>query len=269
MSQSNISQEIDNLRPGFTMDYLGKKWNVQSYNTYEDARGYETAEWLLKPLDNNIDDTEYYLLREFDPDNFVPQGSLIQDASSTNLNRDKFNIDNENYGLNDIQNTNINFDDQDSDFNWYFSQEIKNPKILLASTEENIFHRLWEDIYQNKQQKPYSEILLENKSYYFKSQTDGIYQDGGRDYSRITWDYWDKEYQENLVIEAWENKKVHVYLSKAVNIEEFSNIQNNLSYNNSSENNLIESNGKQLFSYVLQIILASACLLFGIILLLI
>lgn len=56
------------LRPGDRLNYHGVQWQVKDYSTYTDVKGYETTEWLLQSEAG----AEYYLLREFDPQN--PEG---------------------------------------------------------------------------------------------------------------------------------------------------------------------------------------------------
>jgi hypothetical protein len=56
---------LQRLRSGDRVTYAGMQWQVMDYSTYEDAEGYETAEWLMRsPLGK-----EHYLLREVDPHN--------------------------------------------------------------------------------------------------------------------------------------------------------------------------------------------------------
>jgi hypothetical protein len=63
------------------------------------------------------------------------------------------------------------------------------------------------------------------RHFYFESQTQGTYEGQEGNTSRITWDYWDEAHQWNLAIEAWQNNERHVYLTKVVKPEEFSDIQ--------------------------------------------
>ncbi len=56
---------LQRLRSGDRVTYAGMQWQVDDYSTYEDAEGYETAEWLLRSPSGK----EHYLLREVDPHN--------------------------------------------------------------------------------------------------------------------------------------------------------------------------------------------------------
>ena len=57
--------QLQQLRPGDRLNYHGVQWQVKNHSTYVDPKGYETTEWLLRSGTG----TEYYLLREFDPEN--------------------------------------------------------------------------------------------------------------------------------------------------------------------------------------------------------
>jgi len=106
--------------------------------------------------------------------------------------------------------------------NWYVAEEIDNPQIFQPDSPENVVPGLWQDMQQ--QFMLYQELRLLNKNYYFESQTQGTYEGDEGETSRITWDYWDKAHQWNLAIEAWENGELHVYSSKRVYPEAFSDI---------------------------------------------
>ncbi|MCF2145162.1 DUF4178 domain-containing protein [Desmonostoc muscorum LEGE 12446] len=56
---------LEELRPGDRLTYHGVDWDIEDYSTYQDSKGYQTDEWLLTSKGGS----EYYLLREFDPDN--------------------------------------------------------------------------------------------------------------------------------------------------------------------------------------------------------
>ncbi|AFZ23274.1 hypothetical protein Cylst_0950 [Cylindrospermum stagnale PCC 7417] len=55
--------QLQELRPGDRVRYHGVDWDIEDYSRYQDPQGYETDEWLLKSRGGS----EYYLLREFDP----------------------------------------------------------------------------------------------------------------------------------------------------------------------------------------------------------
>lgn len=57
--------QLQQLRPGDRLSYHGVPWQVKDYSTYTDPVGYEITEWLLSPATG----TDYYLLREVDPNN--------------------------------------------------------------------------------------------------------------------------------------------------------------------------------------------------------
>jgi hypothetical protein len=78
------------------------------------------------------------------------------------------------------------------------------------------------------QKTPYPELQVFNRVYYFESQTQGNYENNKGETSRITWDYWDAAHQWNLAIEAWLNRELHVYSTKLVKPEEFSNLEKEL-----------------------------------------
>jgi hypothetical protein len=67
LSVSNEAQ-LQQLRSGDRIKYRSVQWQVKNYSTYVDPKGYETTEWLLRSQVG----AEYYLLREFDPQN--PEG---------------------------------------------------------------------------------------------------------------------------------------------------------------------------------------------------
>jgi hypothetical protein len=106
---------------------------------------------------------------------------------------------------------------------WYLAEEIRNPRIYEPESSNNLAVRLWHDI--QGQKKPYSELRALGRHFYFESQTQGTYEGQEGNTSRITWDYWDEAHQWNLAIEAWQNNERHVYLTKVVKPEEFSDIQ--------------------------------------------
>lgn len=58
-------QQLEQLRPGDRITYHGVQWDVKDYSSYTDAKGYQTEEWLL----HSQKGSEYYLLREVDPEN--------------------------------------------------------------------------------------------------------------------------------------------------------------------------------------------------------
>lgn len=105
---------------------------------------------------------------------------------------------------------------------WYLAEEISNPKIFQPEVFNNLAVRLWHDM--QGQQTPYPELQALSRSYYFESQTQGTYDGKQGESSRITWDYWDKAHQWNLAIEAWPNGELHIYSTKVVRPEEFSEI---------------------------------------------
>ncbi|MFB2933736.1 DUF4178 domain-containing protein [Aerosakkonemataceae cyanobacterium BLCC-F154] len=106
--------------------------------------------------------------------------------------------------------------------NWYIAEELRHPKIFLPETLENVTDRLWQAM--QEQEMPYPELKMFDKSYYFESKTKGSYQDEDEVIPRTTWDYWDTNRQWNLALEAWQNRELHVYSTKVVNPQEFSQI---------------------------------------------
>jgi|JFJP01.1.fsa_nt_gi hypothetical protein len=55
---------LPRLRAGDRVTYGGTQWEVEDFSTYDDAKGYEMMEWLLRS-----NKSSYYLLREVDPEN--------------------------------------------------------------------------------------------------------------------------------------------------------------------------------------------------------
>lgn len=106
---------------------------------------------------------------------------------------------------------------------WYLAEEISNPQLFTPDYTENTVNYLWENMQQL--QPPYPELRLFRRAYYLESQTEGNYQGEGGTSNRITWDYWDRSHHKNLAIEAWPSGDLHVYLSKVVNPEDFSEIE--------------------------------------------
>jgi Domain of unknown function (DUF4178) len=53
------------LRRGDRINYRQIEWRITEYNTYDDAYGYKTEEWMLKGKIGK----PFYLLREIDPEN--------------------------------------------------------------------------------------------------------------------------------------------------------------------------------------------------------
>lgn len=65
MSSISTLTQLHLLRPGDRVKHRGVEWDVKNYSTYNDLYGYQTVEWLLRSPKG----TEYYLLREDDPQN--------------------------------------------------------------------------------------------------------------------------------------------------------------------------------------------------------
>ena len=105
--------------------------------------------------------------------------------------------------------------------NWYLADEVRS-QICLPNSGEHI-STLWQDI--QGQKTPYPELQLFSDVYYFESKTQGSYEGDEEKTSRITWDYWDKDHRQNLAIEAWPDRELHVYLTKPIRYEEFSDIE--------------------------------------------
>lgn len=64
MYSVSIETQLHALRPGDRVMYASVDWDVKDYSTYFDPQGYQTEEWLLISSSG----AEYYLLREFEPD---------------------------------------------------------------------------------------------------------------------------------------------------------------------------------------------------------
>lgn len=106
--------------------------------------------------------------------------------------------------------------------NWYIAEELRHPKIFLPNTLENATPNLWQAMHN--QEMPYPILKMFGKPYYFESKTKGKYQDEDEVTSRITWDYWDINHQWNLALEAWKNGELHVYSTKLVKPQEFTQV---------------------------------------------
>src|SRR5579883_2763129 len=65
MPAQTTDTQLQRLRAGDRLRYHGVQWEVRTYSTYTDVKGYETEEWLLVSSSGK----EYYLLREIDPQN--------------------------------------------------------------------------------------------------------------------------------------------------------------------------------------------------------
>lgn len=107
--------------------------------------------------------------------------------------------------------------------NWYLAEKIHNPKIFEPDSYGNLAISLWHDMQGHK--TPYPELQALSRRYYFESQTQGSYEGDEGETSRITWDYWDQPHQWNLALEAWHNGEFHVYSTKLVKLEDFSEIE--------------------------------------------
>jgi hypothetical protein len=75
--------QLQQLRQGDRLNYHGVPWQVKNHSTYVDPKGYEITEWLLRSGTG----TEYYLLREFDPENpeAVVQWYLSEEISNPKI----------------------------------------------------------------------------------------------------------------------------------------------------------------------------------------
>lgn len=116
----------------------------------------------------------------------------------------------------------------ESPVNWYLAEELVSPSIFKPNSTRNLLLKIWVDIRRRK--TPYPELHVLNRVYYFESQTEGGYGNNKRKVSRITWDYWDAAHQWNLAIEALLNQELHVYSTKPVRPEKFSNFEKRLIY---------------------------------------
>jgi hypothetical protein len=64
MYTNDIETQLYNLRAGDRVSYANVTWDIKDYSNYEDDEGYQTDEWLLVSSSGS----EYYLLREYEPD---------------------------------------------------------------------------------------------------------------------------------------------------------------------------------------------------------
>ncbi|NJM75193.1 MAG: DUF4178 domain-containing protein [Acaryochloridaceae cyanobacterium RU_4_10] len=103
---------------------------------------------------------------------------------------------------------------------WYLAEELQHPTLLNPETQEDVLTRIPERM--KLRATPYPALQLFNRSYQFESQTDGTYNADGETRQRITWDYWDKSHLWNLALEGWDNGVLHLYSTREVQPEEFS-----------------------------------------------
>jgi hypothetical protein len=144
---------------------------------------------------------------------------------------------------------------------WYLSEPIPHPRLYLTDKKTTLITTLWEDMQQEKD--PYSALKLFYKIYYFESKTKGEYQkEGSQDY-RITWDYWDKEKQQNLALEAWSDGNLLVYLSTLVCPEDFSNIRKNFALISAQNRSNNKGKNLSLNLYIIAIIIGLFLMIFG------
>ncbi|TAE56031.1 MAG: DUF4178 domain-containing protein [Nostocales cyanobacterium] len=205
----SIENQLYSLRPGDRVTYANINWYIKDYSTYQDSEDYQTDEWLLVSPSG----TEYYLLREYEPE-------------------------------------------EDNSVTWYIANELENVHLYLPNSQENIVPRLWQEM--QALVTPHPEIKLFYKSYYFDSRTEGNYESDGKTKTRITWDYWDKDYSVNLALEAFPNQKLNIYSSKVVKPTEFSEIQKSIDI--SKDNNSYNS-GK-----IIELVIATLVFSVGILL---
>jgi Domain of unknown function (DUF4178) len=102
---------------------------------------------------------------------------------------------------------------------WYLAEELDDPRITEPGSSLDLTTRLAAEM--RASQTPYPELRTLNRSYYFDSQTEGIYESEGDRTTRITWDYWDEPHIWNLALEAWSNGTLVVYSTRQVKLEDF------------------------------------------------
>ncbi len=139
--------QLQQLRPGDRVNYHGVQWRVKNYSNYIDPKGYETTEWLLR----SEADSEYYLLREFDPKN--PEGlvhwylahkihnpSIYQPNSSQNLASSLWN---------DIQNHKTPYPELRSlSRNYYFESQTEGTYEGNAGDTSRLTWDYWDEPHQ-------------------------------------------------------------------------------------------------------------------------
>jgi hypothetical protein len=210
MSITQIQSLIQDLRSGDRIRYHGVDWDIEDYSTYRDTEGYQTDEWLLKSSGG----TEYYLLREYDPQQ--PSTSVTWYISNPVHNCRLLATGSKEDGIVESWD---DFAENRTSFQW-FQPQIQ-PAVMQS--QENILPFLWGKMQTDD--IPYPELQIFYKSYYFESRTQSKYESTDTTLCRITWDYWDQDHLTNLAIEAFPNGKIDIYLTKIVKLEEFSHIQ--------------------------------------------
>lgn len=225
MSSTITETELRQLRMGDRLKYYGILWHVRDYSTYTDAQGYETEEWSLKSETSKA----YYLLREVDPANV------------------------------------------EKPVTWYIAEELRSPTIVEPGSSRDLFLDLAEEMRSHK--TPYPELQVFNRVYLFESCTEGTYESDDTPTARITWDYWDQPHLWNLALEAWSNQLV-IYSTKEVQPTDFSNLQRAhagsspisgfTNYSNNPENDPDYPDNTSSYARTIQIIIASAMTIVGI-----
>jgi hypothetical protein len=103
---------------------------------------------------------------------------------------------------------------------WYLAEELRQPSIFEPNSSDELSGSLWRDMKDDT--TPYPALQVQNRTYYFESKTQGSYQGEEGETSRITWDYWDRSREWNLALEAWRDRSLRIYSTRAVDSEEFS-----------------------------------------------
>lgn len=105
---------------------------------------------------------------------------------------------------------------------WYIAEELRNPILYAGASSRDVTYTVADDMRSHK--PPYPELRVFNRTYQFESQTEGNYDDDGRNRTRITWDYWDPPHLWNLALEAWSSGELDVYSTREVQPADFTEI---------------------------------------------
>ncbi len=105
---------------------------------------------------------------------------------------------------------------------WYLAEEIIHPTLLNPETQQDVLTQIPERM--KLRATPYPALQLFNRTYHFESETDGTFNADQETRQRITWDYWDKSHLWNLALEGWDNGVLHLYSTREVQPEEFSEL---------------------------------------------
>lgn len=139
--------QLQQLRQGDRLKYHGVQWRVKNYSSYVDPKGYETTEWLLYSESG----AEYYLLREFDPQN--PEGLvhwyLAEKIDNPRIYQPKSSQSLTSSLWNDIQNQKTPYPELRSlSRNYYFESQTEGTYERNAGDTSRMTWDYWDEMHQ-------------------------------------------------------------------------------------------------------------------------